>query len=376
MSHATSIIDEVESALHGATDAKRGDVLRRVTDLFIGGAEKINPEQTALFDGVMVQLISHIESRAVVELSRRLAPLANAPLDTVQTLARHDDIEIAGPILSGSERLTDDDLIEIVNSKSNKHLASISGRAHLKETVTDILVERGDAEVADGLASNSGARFSQIGMAKLVMRAESDDRLTESVARRADVPPRLFRQLLAQATEVVRNKLLTSAAPDRQNAIKNVLAEISAQVAPQPVATQHRAEAQRLMNRFGQDTVLLQSKILEFAGLKRIADVIAGLSILSGVPFEQIDRLFCASNGFGLMVLCKTLALDWPAAQLIIFASQVDEQQQDLCNQYNALSIPSAQRLFRFWQARQKVAQHFKDASGAAALHGATLKVG
>src|ERR1700676_2710227 len=133
MSHATSIIDEVESALHGATDAKRGDVLRRVTDLFVGAAEKINPEQTALFDGVMVQLISHIESRAVAELSRRLAPLANAPLDTVQTLARHDDIEIAGPILSSSERLTDADLIEIANSKSNEHLARISGRAHLKE---------------------------------------------------------------------------------------------------------------------------------------------------------------------------------------------------------------------------------------------------
>src|ERR1700692_2585867 len=125
MSRAASIIGEVESALHGATDAKRVDVLRRVTDLFLGDAEIITSDQTALFDSVMGQLITHIESRALVELSGRLAPIANAPLDTVRALARHDDIEVSGPILAGSERLTDDDLIEIANTKSNGHLAKI-----------------------------------------------------------------------------------------------------------------------------------------------------------------------------------------------------------------------------------------------------------
>jgi len=84
MSHAASIIGEVEFALHDASNAKRLDVLRRVTDLFVADAETITPDQTALFDGVIGQLIHHIESRALVELSSRLAPIANAPLDTVR----------------------------------------------------------------------------------------------------------------------------------------------------------------------------------------------------------------------------------------------------------------------------------------------------
>lgn len=364
MSRAVSIISEVEAALHGASDAKRGDVLRRVTDLFVGGAAAATPEQTELFDGVIGQLISHIESRALVELSRRLAPIANAPLDTVRALARHDDIEVSGPILAGSERLTDDDLIEIAKTKSNEHLAKISGRAHLKETVTDILVDRGDSEVANELAINSGARFSQIGMAKLVMRADSDDRLTESVARRTDIPPVLFRQLLAQATEVVRNKLLSAAPPGRQDAVKQILAEIATQVSRKPATAQNGVEALRLMQAFSQDTELLKRKTQEFASLKRVAEVNAGLSMLSGLPFEQIDRLFHTSNGFGLMVLCRTLALDWQTTQAIILAGDTAEEQLvDLRDQYNALSIPSAQRLVRFWQARQKVAKHFQMAS-------------
>jgi uncharacterized protein (DUF2336 family) len=360
---AVSIINEVESALHNASDAKRVDVLRRVTDLFVGDAPSITPDQTALFDSVIGQLVRHVESRALTELSGRLAPIANAPLDTVRFLARHDDIEISGPILASSESLTDDDLIEIANTKSHGHLVKISSRSHLKERVTDVLVDRGDSEVANRLAANSGARFSQIGMAKLVMRADSDDRLTETIAGRADIPPRLFRQLLAQATDVVRNKLLTSTAPDRQDEIKRILADISTQAAPNPVAAQQRAQAQRLMSQFSQDSELLTRKTLEFANAARIAEVIAGLSLLSGISFEQIGSLFDASNGFGLMVLCKTMAWDWQTAcQIILVSCADDEQLEELSDQYKALPVASAQRLFRFWQGRQKVLKHFQKA--------------
>jgi len=243
-------------------------------------------------------------------------------------------------------------------------LAKISSRSRLGEAVTDILVERGDAEVAVGLAANAGARFSQIGMAKLVLRADSDDRLTESVARRADIPPRLFRQLLAQATEVVRAKLMSSLPPNGQAAVKQVMAEIAVRTDTKPLPAHVAIEAQRAMRPFGQDTELLHAKIVEFATLKHIPKVIAGLAMLTGSPFEQVERLFSASNGFGLMVLCKTLALDWGAADSIISTSQTAyEQIEELRIQYDALSVASAQRVFRFWQARRKVVRHFEKAS-------------
>jgi hypothetical protein len=72
------------------------------------GSTSITPDQTALFDRVIGQLIKHVESRALIE--RPPGPIANAPLDTVRVLVRHHDLEIAGPILASSECLTDDDL--------------------------------------------------------------------------------------------------------------------------------------------------------------------------------------------------------------------------------------------------------------------------
>jgi hypothetical protein len=357
MSRAVSIIGEVEQALHDASSDKRMAVLRRVTDLFVGEAEHFSADQTALFDGVLSQLVSHIESRAAVELSNRLAPIANAPVQTVRHLAAHDDIEVSGPILEKSERLSDDDLVAIANTKSQAHLGKIANRARLNETVTEVLVDRGDSEVANTLAVNSGARFSELGMAKLVMRADGDDRLAESIGRRSDIPAHVYRQLLAQATDVVRSKLLASAPAASQDTIKSLMAEISAQVTPKAGAMHHYAAAERAMRPFTQDTALTKRKILEFANLKRVTEVAVGLSILSGVPAEQIDRLIHAVNGFGLIVLCKSLAMDWQDAYVIIMASKAAAQSIELREQYAALTTPSAQRVLRFWQGRQKVAK-------------------
>lgn len=357
MSRAVSIIGEVEQALHDASSDKRMAVLRRVTDLFVSEADHFSADQTAVFDGVLGQLVSHIESRAAVELSRRLAPVANALAQTVRHLAAHDDIAVSGPILEQSERLNDDDLVAIAKTKSQAHLAKIAKRVRLNETVTDALVDHGDAEVANTLADNSGAQFSSIGMAKLVMRADGDDRLAELIGRRGDIPPHVYRQLLAQASDLVRGKLLASAPAASQDTVKALMAEISTQVMPKAGAMHHYAAAERAMRPFAQDTELVKRKTLEFANTKRVAEVAVGLSILSGVPADEIDRLFHAVNGFGLMVLCKSLVMDWQDAYVIITASKAAAYSIELRDQYAALTAPSAQRVLRFWQGRQKVAK-------------------
>lgn len=356
MEHMRAIIEEVESALHDASAGKRVDVLRRVTDLFVSDAEQYSDEQTALFDSVMGRLVTHIEGRAAVELSQRLAPMANAPLQTLRSLAGHEDIEVSGPILEKSERLTDGDLVAIAKTRGQAHLARIASRTHLREAVTDALVDHGDSGVANTLAQNPGANFSTIGMAKLVLRADGDDRLAESIGRRSDIPAHIYSQLLSQATDVVRGKLLAAAPPSQQDAIKKILAEISAQVVPKTGTMHYYAAAERAMRPFSQDTDVTKRKLVEFANTKRIAEVAVGLSILSGVPAEQVDRLLHAPNAFGLIVLCKSLTMDWGLAYVIIMMCKRSAQTEELREQYNALTVVSAQRVLRFWQGRQKVA--------------------
>ena len=208
MSSFKSVLDELESALQSGAMGRRTTVLRQITDLFTSGAENFSQQQIALFDDVMSHLVSHIESRALVELSSRIAPVANAPARVIRRLAADDAIEVAGPVLAQSEQLTRDDLVEIAKKSGQAHLMKIASRSRLDEAVTDVLVDRGDSEVANQVAANSGARFSKTGYSKLVLWAEGDDQLTATLARRSDIDPHLFRQLLAHATETVRETLI------------------------------------------------------------------------------------------------------------------------------------------------------------------------
>jgi len=59
-----NLLDELQTALRHGTVARRVETLRRVTDLFLGGAVDYSDEQVVLFDDVFKCLIDHIEVSA------------------------------------------------------------------------------------------------------------------------------------------------------------------------------------------------------------------------------------------------------------------------------------------------------------------------
>jgi uncharacterized protein (DUF2336 family) len=360
MSVSAVIIDELETALKVGSTDRRISVLRQITDLFADNAENFSPEQVALFDDVMGRLVREIEKRAVIELSGRIAPLPNAPTEIIRRLAWDDSIEVSAPVLAKSDRLTDGDLIELAQAKGQEHLAHIAARKTLNSAVTDVLVERGNKEVATKLASNAGAQFSETGMWQLVLRADGDDKLSEKVASRPDIPPHLFRQILSQATDKVRERLLTSAQPDTRRKIEKILADISVQFR-KAVVSRDYGEAQRTVRSLGQDTERVKTELLTFARYKKLPELIAALSVLAAVPIELVEQLVHDHNIFGLLVLCKAVALDWTIMHAVILARPVAQELQsteldEAYATYLKLSVSSAQRALRFWLVRKKVA--------------------
>jgi hypothetical protein len=357
-----ALIDEIESALRTGAGDKRTKILMRVTDLFVDAAPKYSELQTKLFDEVLVHLIQRVESSALARIAARLAPIPNAPVDTIRHLARNDAVTISGPVLKNSVRLDDSDLIEIAKTKSQAHLANIAQRPRINAAVTDVLVDHGDADVANAVAVNSGAQCSNLTIAKLVMRADGDDRLADSISRRNDLSPHMLRQLLTQATEAVRVKLLASAKPEQKDTIKQMIDGISTQVEKSLLVSRNYARAEQVFMSVSQDINLARAAIMEYADTNRVEEVIVGLSSISGISIDQVDRLFYAPTYFGLMILCKASALTWKTTYAVIKSRGVnlDSQispQTELCQEFKDLSISSAQTIIHFWQGRQKVIQ-------------------
>src|SRR3954471_12842253 len=236
---ALSIVDELEAAINIGSTEKSVATIGRVTDLFLVSAAGVNAEQLELFDKVLERLIKTIEIRALADVSARmalaeisvkLAPVPQAPPAAIRRLAANDEIEIAGPVLTESARLSTEDLVQMAGSKSEPHLLAISGRWWLKEVVTDALLARHYPSVCRSIINNPGARVSANGFAIVMAQAESDPELAVNTGIRIDLPAPLRKQLLRGATEAVRSRLLTRAPPHLREEIRNAIATVTTEV--------------------------------------------------------------------------------------------------------------------------------------------------
>ena len=175
-----SHIPELDDLIERGSPGRRATTLERMTAFFLDGASRFNDDHVRLFDLVFSRLIGEIETTARTELSRRLAPVGKAPIETVRRLAHDDDIAVAGPLLERVDRLSDADLADIAESKGQAHLLAICARARIAQPVTDVLLRRGDCEVVHGVAENRGARLSDEGFCTLVERAKTDGVLADA----------------------------------------------------------------------------------------------------------------------------------------------------------------------------------------------------
>jgi uncharacterized protein (DUF2336 family) len=358
MYHHRSLISELEDSVRRGSQGKRVEALRRVTDLFLGESEKLNEEQIEVFDEILSHLIARLESNALAELSERLAPVNNAPIKVINTLARDDEIAVAGPVLSMSGRLSTRDLIEIARAKSQSHLLAISRRSSLSEALTDALIERGDHQVISRLAENGGARFSEKAYARLVDQADTDETLLEKLGLRLDIPLHIFRRLLARVTGAVRTRLLAMATPDKRDDIKDLLAGISSDVIENEPKAGDFNSAQRLIELMQKNGELDQVTLLEFARARRFPETVTALAALCSAPIDMIKQMLSDGRNEALLVPCKAAGISWPTLRALLqddVAGKVvpEDELQKLKRDYLKLSPVTAKRVLGFWRTQQ-----------------------
>ncbi len=338
-------------------------MLQQITALFIDGAEGFSEDLVSLFDDVLSRLIEEIESKARTELANRLAPVGNAPVTVMRRLATDNEISVAGPVLRQSSRLNDADLIGIARTKSQAHLLAIASRTGIAEPVTDVLVKRGDREVARNLARNRTAQLSDVSFAALVGQAHADIVLAEGVGLRPDIPARLFRELLLKATDVVQQRLLTSADVATQAEIRRVLAKVSSEVGGKSRPRDYTA-AQHVVVDLRQQGRLNEQQVVEFAKSGRYEEVVASLELLCKVPIDVVDRLMGGDRPDPILILCKAAGWGWPTARAVILSrSHIKSSSTGLDNAFSnfeRLSPTTAQRVMRFWQARTTAAPEIR----------------
>jgi len=352
-----SFLEEIELAIARGSAERRADMARLITDLFLAESERYSDEEIALFDDVLARLTAEIEVSARALLARRLAPLTNAPPNVIRMLAL-DEADVACPVLAQSERLDDTTLLRCAKTKGNEHLLAIAGRRWLSQAITDVLVERGDRQVALTTAKNPGANISPSGFAALVSRSRDDDGLAEAVGARAEIPPHLFLRLLATASKAVQIRLQAEH-PHAGREVQQVVAAVASRLQFEArVRSQSYAAAQAAVDALHGTGQLSESRVTGFAKTGRFEETTVALARLSDLPIEVIERAMIHDRPETILIIAKAAEISWLGAKSILCLRatkcgiSISEMEQCLAS-FERLKPSTAKQIVRFYRKRR-----------------------
>jgi len=332
--------------------------LRRVTDLFAAGSANFGSEQTSLFDDVMGRLVNEIDHSARAAFGERIADLRNTPPRITRELALDDSIDVAGAVLRRSESVDEDTLITGARTKGQDHLLAISQRSQLSESVTDVLVERGDQKVVISTAANAGARFSDFGYTKLVSRSKHDNELALLVWSRPDIRREYLLTLFESASETVQRKF---EAADRSKA--DLVHEMIKQAADQ-LQTSLRdhssdfAVAMAHVEQLHQKGQLTEQQLCRFAERGKFDETTAALSLLTELPVGAIERALVHDTGDQLLVLAKSINLSWKTTRAVLAVrSGAGGEFPEYFERFNRLRPETARAAIQFYRLRERASK-------------------
>jgi uncharacterized protein (DUF2336 family) len=359
MTGTLSLLDELETTLASGSSSRGIAILTSVTDLFINGAPRFSEAQIGVFDDVMARLMVRIEAKARAKLAQRLASVANAPRNVIQLLASDDDIEVARPVLTRSERLSDRTLVATANSKSQQHLYAITQRDALSEVVTDILVKRGDRDVVHAVVKNRGARFSDAGFSVLITRSDGDDALASEVGMRGDIPRPHFLMLLEKASSAVRARLAAEN-PQASATIDGVMAEVVGGIrdeirnsSPAFAAAEAAVARQNRIRRIG------EAEIYQYARERKFEETAIALSLLCDTPIDVVERALLDPGAEIVLILAKVAGLSSTTTKAVLLLRAADrgmstEDLESALMSFNRLQPETARRVLGFFRTRTK----------------------
>lgn len=212
---------------------------------------------------------------------------------------------IAVPVLSFSPVFTDDDLIEILQSKAAAKACAVARRPSVSGTIVDGIIRYGDSQSVAAVAANDGAEISVTAAADMLESYRNDDLISQAIIARKDLPPTVIERLITQVSEDVAVAL--SQKYDLPIDIAIEIAENTRERATVDLIDQSwdRKDLKLLCVRLSADRRLTPGLILRAAGRGHMRFVEHALAMRGGISHAKAALMVHDNGPFGLKTLCR-----------------------------------------------------------------------
>ena len=341
---------------------KRRELLRTITDMFLGDPCERNETECLLFDDVVSAVARDLESSVRIELSEKLAD-AKAPVrGTLRRFAMDDDIEVARPILERSTELTEDDLLEVITSRTQEHMLAVTRRANVTERVSTAIVDHGAERIIASLLGNSGAVINRESLEKVAERAQTSKLLQKSFVNRDEVPLDLLNELVMVVQKDLRKEILNRFQNVSPEEIDAALAKGRKLVKQNfGKAGREQKAAQEKIDKLQQRNGLKVDVLLRFLQENDPTAFAEALGRLSGIGYKNALKIYRERDVDSLAMTMKALDAPLPlfatTAAYIAGVTDALSQVQRYAGVYKDVPSEAARRALRFWKVREGMSE-------------------
>jgi uncharacterized protein (DUF2336 family) len=309
-----------------AEEAVRADLAAKIARF----APDLRPDESDKLKAMTYQVLETLIQDQAVRIRRVIAEtlkeMKTAPPGVIQRLARDPELSVSGPVLQYSPVLTDQDLLDIVRQLPIPGAAAaIARRRLLSSTVADEIGNGIDVDAITALLSNSSAQIREETLDRLIERAPQYPAWHQPLVDRPRLSGEAVKKLarFVAADLIARLQTRTDLPPSTIAELQQIVLqrlERDAGEAP-PALPPPRAEGLSAIlaeaNRLKTEGKLTEATLIDALVGGRPALVLAGLSVLAGLPLPVIEKIVSAHSAKGIT------ALIWKAKLPMRFAVRV-----------------------------------------------------
>jgi uncharacterized protein (DUF2336 family) len=357
MSIDTSRFARLKDLAGADSSEQRRDLMREITSAFFDDGETRTQAEGILLDDVLGMITKDMTTEVRKELSERVAKAGNAPRELARRMA-FDEIEVAAPVLRSSKALTQEDLVEIVSSRTQAHIQAVTTRPDISESVSEAIVDHGDDTAVASLLKNESAAISRSSFEKVAVRAQTSPALHEPVVKRKSMPLDLLNDMYFVVEKELRASILETNAGIDPRELEHILEKSRIRVAQNMGALPvDYEEAELLIRQKKLRKELNGSALVAMMRDNKHTAFMIGLADMTGVDFDTIRRIVTAKDLDGLATICRASDLERPLfvtlCVLLGGGERAMGQAEAYGRMYLDIPVDAARRAMRFWRVRK-----------------------
>lgn len=300
LSHA-----DVMALLEDPSGAKRAETAKKLAEEF--DRATLTPVQRRLAEDIFRLMVKDAEVRVREALSKHLKSNPMVPRDVALILAK-DVNSVSLPMLTYSEVLTDEDLVEIIHLQDADKQVAIAGRPHVSESVSEAIVETGKEEAVTRLVANPGADISDGSLDRVIDELGQSEAIRDAMTKRVKLPVTVAERLVTLVSENLKS-LIAQRFDLPADSMTDLVLQIRERAILSLALGSSDDDLLRLVRQLKKNDRLTPSIVLRALCVGDLPFFEAAMSVMAKVPLDNARGLIHDVGKLGLRAIFEKAGL-------------------------------------------------------------------